>query len=366
LQRKRILILTSEFPPQPGGIGTHAYQLAYHLQEASHTVTVIADERSDSGVEEAAFDNTLSFKVQRIVKRRLRVLMYVKRLCLLFKYLPSNEIVIASGKFPLWVVAFASLFYKRQYMAVLHGSEVNFTQSLLNRSIRVSLQRFTTLVAVSHFTKSLVQDHHDAVVVIPNGIPVRQFEAQASLPKDLKGYPKLITVGNVTERKGQLNVIRQLPELIKAYPELHYHCVGLPTQRDAFEAEASLLGVLEHVSFHGRVSDMELRSFLNESDIFVMLSSPTSTGDVEGFGIAILEANAMGLPAIGALGCGIEDAIEDFKSGRLIAYDDLAAFKTSIEELMTQNAHYKEHARSWALKHDWALIVNRYIAVFEK
>lgn len=366
MQRKRVLILTSEFPPQPGGIGTHAYQLAHHLQEASHTVTVIADERSDSGVEEAKFDNTLIFKVQRIVKRRLRVLMYFKRLCLLFKYLPSNEIVIASGKFPLWVVAFASLFYKRQYIAVLHGSEVNFTQSLLNRSIRVSLQRFTTLVAVSHFTKSLVQDHHDAVVVIPNGIPVRQFDAQAILPKDLKGYPKLITVGNVTERKGQLNVIRQLPELIKAYPELHYHCVGLPTQRDAFEAEASLLGVLEHVSFHGRVSDMELRSFLNESDIFVMLSSPTSTGDVEGFGIAILEANAMGLPAIGALGCGIEDAIEDFKSGRLIAYDDLAAFKTSIEELITQNARYKENARSWALKHDWAVVVNRYIAVFEK
>ncbi|MEY8868843.1 glycosyltransferase family 4 protein [Meridianimaribacter flavus] len=358
--------MTSEFPPQPGGIGNHAYQLAHHLQEASHTVTVIADERSDSGVEEAVFDNTLSFKIHRIVKRRLRVLMYFKRICLLFKYLPSNEIVIASGKFPLWVVAFASLFYKRQYMAVLHGSEVNFTQSLLNRSIRVSLQRFTTLVAVSHFTKSLVQGHHDAVVVIPNGIPVRQFDAQAILPKDLKGYPKLITVGNVTERKGQLNVIRQLPELIKAYPELHYHCVGLPTQRDAFEAEASLLGVLEHVSFHGRVSDMELRSFLNESDIFVMLSSPTSTGDVEGFGIAILEANAMGLPAIGALGCGIEDAIEDFKSGRLIAYDDLVAFKTSIEELMTQNARYKENARSWALNHDWAVIVNRYIALFEK
>ena len=46
------------------------------------------------------------------------------------------------------------------------------------------------------------------------------------------------------------------------------------------------------------------------SDVFVMLSSPTSTGDVEGFGIAIIEANALSLPSIGAKDCGIEDALE--------------------------------------------------------
>src|SRR5690606_41838518 len=34
---------------------------------------------------------------------------------------------------------------------------------------------------------------------------------------------------------------------------------------------------------------------LKQSDIFMMLSKPGANGDVEGFGIAILEANAMGV-----------------------------------------------------------------------
>ena len=39
-----------------------------------------------------------------------------------------------------------------------------------------------------------------------------------------------------------------------------------------------------------------------KSDIFIMMSEMTESGDVEGFGIAIIEANSLGLPSIGTLG----------------------------------------------------------------
>ena len=47
---KKLLFLTSELPPQPGGIGTHANQLAHYLSK-SYEVEVIADQRSGSGQE---------------------------------------------------------------------------------------------------------------------------------------------------------------------------------------------------------------------------------------------------------------------------------------------------------------------------
>ena len=62
---KQLLIVTSEFPPQPGGIGNHAFNLASQLQLNGYGVTVIADERSNDGVEEKQFDNSLPFKVFR-------------------------------------------------------------------------------------------------------------------------------------------------------------------------------------------------------------------------------------------------------------------------------------------------------------
>ena len=365
MNNKQILIVTSEFPPQPGGIGNHAYNLAKHLEGEGLQVAVIADQRSVSGEEEVSFDSLLKFQVHRVALSQPRVLMYFKRIVLLFENLKSSDVVIASGKFSLWSVAFASLFYKRRYVAVIHGSEVNFTKRSLKIAVNLSLKRFSKLIAVSNYTKDLVKAIHPNIVVIPNGIDITVFEH--TLPKNLNlaGQPKLITVGNVTERKGQLHVIKHLPILLKAYPNLHYHCVGLPTQRDEFLKVAEALNVARHITFHGRVSGVELPSYLLSSDIFVMLSSATTTGDVEGFGIALLEANYFGLPCIGAKGCGIEDAIDNYRSGRLITHTNVTEIKVALDDILSNSEHYKQNAKDWSLQHSWTLLIKRYIKALE-
>lgn len=361
--KKHILIVTSEFPPQPGGIGTHAYQLAKSLTKHEYNISVLTDQRSVSGFEEVAFDAELPFNMFRIKRYQFRYVMYFKRLYVLFRHLKGVDTVIASGKFSLWIVAFASLFFKRQYFAVLHGSEVNFTNKLLKLSINVSLKRFTKLIAVSNYTKSLIMDIGKPIVVIPNGIDIQEFQDSLSDAIELKGYPKLLTVGNVTDRKGQLNVIKHLPELLLVYPNLHYHCVGLPTEQEAFMKVAKNLNVDEFITFHGRVSEEKLHSFLKSCDVFIMLSHITSSGDVEGFGISLLEANYFGLPCIGAKNCGIEDAISDYLSGRLIDYNDTDALKLAINDILLNTEDYKQRAITWAISHDWNSIVNPYISV---
>ena len=56
----------------------------------------------------------------------------------------------------------------------------------------------------------------------------------------------------------------------------------------------------------------------------------TDKGEGEGFGIALLEANALGIPTIGALGSGIEDAIADGVSGKLIENADIEGFGSKL------------------------------------
>jgi phosphatidylinositol alpha-1,6-mannosyltransferase len=343
----------------------HAYHLAKHLEANAYAVAVIADERSDTGEEEQVFDGTLKFKVFRVAKQPLRLFMYVRRMVLLFSHIKTANVLIASGKFSLWSVAFGSLFFKRRTLAVIHGSEVNFKNMWLKKSVNASLKRFKTLIAVSHYTNHLVSKIHSNIVVIPNGIDIEGLQTYSAQKLPLTGTPKLVTVGNVTERKGQLNVIKQLPELLKHYPSLHYHCVGLPTQKAAFLEVVRALGVEDHVMFHGRVSYEQLRSFLKSSDIFVMLSSPTPTGDVEGFGIALLEANYFGLPCIGSKGCGIEDAIKEGASGRLIRYDDTDELLSAMQTILSDYEAYQSRSRAWAMQHSWQIIVKHYIEAIE-
>jgi phosphatidylinositol alpha-1,6-mannosyltransferase len=360
--KNNIVIVTSEFPPQPGGIGNHAYNVALYLSKKGFNVQVIADQRSETGHEETDFDQKLPFLVTRIKRNDFRFKMYIKRIVVTYRSLKNASHVIATGKFSLWNVALCSIFNTFQAIAVIHGTEVNFKPFFIRKSIDKALKRFDAIIAVSNYTKDLISHLNLKVAVIPNGIDVSQWDPESISEIEIKGHPVLTTVGRVSSRKGQLNVIKQLPELIKQFPDLHYHSIGIPTEADVFKERAKDLGVLNHITFHGSLEELTLKQILIKTDVFVMLSSESTTGDVEGFGIAILEANALGVPAIGSKGCGIEDAIKTGHSGALIDTDDTTQFKNSIERIMNDNARYHEASRDWAKQHDWSRIIKRYIA----
>jgi len=95
-----------------------------------------------------------------------------------------------------------------------------------------------------------------------------------------------------------------------------------------------------------------------------MLSTESKTGDIEGFGIAILEANALGIPAIGTKGCGIEDAIDNYKSGILINNNALK-LKEALVEILENMEDYQKSSISWAQKHSWSKIINMYLTLMQ-
>ncbi|MGE5943059.1 MAG: glycosyltransferase family 4 protein [Flavobacteriales bacterium] len=361
---QHIVIVSSEFPPQPGGIGNHAYQLAKALSYEGCKVTVITDERSDSGSVEKIFDKNLPYVVWRIRKRTPRMFMYVERFISVFKAMKSADKVIASGKFSLWVVAFCTIFRKRFSMAVIHGTEVNLPSGIFRNLVALSLKRFNVIVAVSDYTKQLIMHLNLRVNVIHNGIALDDWQDEVLIFDEDKlfGYPNLITVGRVSERKGQMEVVKLLPELLKQFPKLHYHCIGINDEVTSVMALTKHLDVEKHVSFHGVLEKPILKNYLAQSDIFIMFSKP-SNGDVEGFGIAILEANAMGIPAIGAFGSGVEEAIKAGQSGILVPLGDDEAFTTAVRDILNNKEPYKQGAISWAEAHNWNIIIKQYIAL---
>lgn len=358
---KKVLIVTSEFPPQPGGIGNHAYYLARYLCKSGFLVSVIADQRAKDNSEENHFDSKLPFTVIRIKLTQWRLPMYLMRIVRTFRHIWLSDFVIATGKFSLWNVAFCTRFLRRSNMAIIHGSEVNFKSVAPRIAINMALKKFNTIVAVSSFTKDLVSHLNRDIQVIPNGIENKKWQLTKNVNTSLGGTPNLITVGRVSDRKGQLQVIEHLPNLIKTFPKLHYHCVGIPSQAEAFLKVAKSLGVDSYITFHGAINNSDLKELLCLADIFIMLSKETQNGDVEGFGIAILEANAIGIPAIGSKNCGIVDAIDDGNTGCLVDYNNTNDLINAFNTILTSKTTFKNNAIKWARAHDWSIIIERYI-----
>ena len=364
---KKILIISSEFPPQPGGIGNHAYNLARQLQLNGFSATVLTDVRSKIGVVEQQFDDKLPFKVVRIKRYKFILYTYLQRILRYRTLATKNKLVLATGKFSLWMVGLDPFFKSCNKYAVIHGSELNlkgFNKKLTNKA----LLNFNKIIAVSNYTKSLVAHLKSSnIEVIPNGFNLENSikETITNLETSNLENPILITVGNVSERKGQLNVIKALPLLKEEFPKIHYHIVGIPSLQKEFEVIAKELDVAEHITFHGMVTEQKKLQLLQESTIFVMLSTKTKTGDVEGFGIAILEANAFGLPAIGSNNSGIVDAISNGNSGVLVDPKNSVTILNAVEKINSNYKNYSENAKKWSTQFKWEEIIKKYLKAFE-
>lgn len=357
--KKNILFLTSELPPQPGGIGTHANQLAHYLSK-SYEVEMIADQRSGSGGEENAFDQKSVYKIKRVQRYRLIFVTYLLRIIVSLKAARKADIILVSGKFSLWQVHVLKFFYKKPVVAVIHGSEVLLANQKLRQLTDRALEKCDHVIAVSSYTLNLVKNLNlKETSVIPNAIEIENSLPRISKMKNTNA-PQLITVGNLTQRKGQHNLINALPELLKKYPELHYHCVGIPTEVERLKKLAKDLDVTKAITFHGRVSEEKKDKLYQKADLFVMLSEKTNTGDVEGFGIAILEANVFGLPALGSLNSGIEDAIKDNYSGRLVDPHSIYEITAAVDYILKNHQTFQAQAQTWVKAFQWKEIIKDY------
>src|SRR5437868_6438693 len=62
---RRLLVLSTEFPPGPGGIGTHAWQVASHAAAVGWDVTVLTNQEYVTLREAELFDLRQPFAVVR-------------------------------------------------------------------------------------------------------------------------------------------------------------------------------------------------------------------------------------------------------------------------------------------------------------
>lgn len=364
---KKVFLISSEFPPGPGGIGNHAYSLCVTLVDNGFNIVVMSPADFVSKDEVLEFDSVQKFEIIRYPRMGWKT--YFKRLKMTFAYLNQKQTstVILTGKFSLWQGWFIKLFFKnKKTVAILHGSEVNLKNRVLRKFTHHAINSADNLVAVSNFTKDILPNWIKSkreIHVIPNGIFLGDnisYENQILLD----GYPKLITVGHVSPRKGQHRVIKALPKLVEVFPEIKYHIVGRPVNQEKLEKLAAELGVQNHIKFHGRIKNhSDLSMYYRNADIFMLLSENQVDGDVEGYGIVALEANEHGLPVIGAKYCGVEDAVENGYSGYLVDGNNVEEICNAVVKCIDEKVRLAAGSIQWAEKHQWKEIVKVYEAL---
>ena len=144
----------------------------------------------------------------------------------------------------------------------------------------------------------------------------------------------ILTVGRLVKRKGVDIVITSLPRVLEKVPNAIYLVVGEGPDRRNLEKLAEELNLRGKVIFTGFVSDADLPKYYTVCDVFIMTSRDIN-GDIEGFGIVFLEANACAKPVIGGKSGGMYDAVEDGISGILVDPTSVDEISQTVIMLLT-------------------------------
>lgn len=204
-----------------------------------------------------------------------------------------------------FAAALLAAWTRRPFTITMRGTEIPISRYRLRKwAMAWALRRADGVIAVAQPLADYALAlgvAPDRVAVIDNGVdtelfqPARRDEAREAIGVDAAAT-LIVSVGHLSARKGFQRVIRVLPALLRARPNIMFAVVGgpggEPSNEAALKALVNTLGLETHVIFAGPQSAERVADWLTAADVFVLAS------DYEGCPNVVLEALACGRPVV--------------------------------------------------------------------
>lgn len=363
----KILFISHTFPPTVGGVESQNYELSRWLSKLAE-VEVIANTRGRK---------FLPFFAPYAL---------IKALWLLPKY---DAVLLGSGVISIngWLMKF---FTKKPVVCVVHGLDINWNSSSLGvwyEKILISIYQslwtkifipsMDKLIAVGNETIIVGTEHgisKEKFVFIPNGVDTEKNLVVTAKPdleniigRSVEGKKVLLTTGRLAKRKGVAwfinNVMRSLDE------NFIYVIAGAGPDKNNIENAIKNQNLADRVLTLGFIPDEQRNILWNSADLFIQPNIKVS-GDLEGFGISVIEAGACGLPVLASNMEGLKDAIKDGKNGFLVESENNQAYAEKINELFKNGSPreiYGRTVRDFVVEnYSWQHISKLYFEEIEK
>lgn len=348
----KVLTAAIRYPPSPGGAETHAHEVAKELVRRGHQVKVYtSDLLREHPFEhlDQPYDDVDGVKVVRKRAYRLNETLHFAMMPGQVELLREPADVLHSHSFGYWHTNMMALRRRLRPTPLVITPHYHPPETMEGGWARHLIRRFydtrianwvfdqaDVIIAVSRAELASMAHHINdpgKVRVIPNGIHFTRFEElppQGAFrgPRGIEG-PMLLYVGRLAVNKRMEFVIRAMPDLLKAHPDLTLVIAG-PDDGvgEMWKEEASALGVDGAIRFEGFLSEEDMIAAYHDADVFVLPS------EWEAFGIVLLEAMACETPCVCADRGGAPEVVDDGVTGHVAPYGDVDAWRDRIGELL--------------------------------
>jgi len=351
----RVLILNERDPdhPRAGGAETHVHEVFRRIAARGHAVTELVSAFA-GGAERGELDGV---RFERIAPLPTFYPRAAARCARATRRGEFDVVVECLNKMPF----LAPLYAARPVLGLCHhlfggtafrqvAWPVAAAVVAVERAIPLAYRR-APIVAISQSTR----DDLVARGIAPEQVEVqhpgiRRPEAQPA--PIARREPRVVYVGRLQAHNLIHLVLDAIAQIAARRPAVKLALLGRGAERPRLERRAAALGIRERVEFAGFVSDAERDEWLARSRVCVCASRK------EGFGLTVIEANAVGTPNVASDSPGLRDTVRHGETGFLVADGDAGRFAERIDALLGDDALAERMSRAalaWSQRFDWEI-----------
>lgn len=285
------------------------------------------------------------------------------------------DVVLFSSMVTAGAIPFLPVKPSVPCVTINHGQDVTLPFSIYQHYLPTVFNHLQGVISVSSATRQACINRGmdpDIGVTLPNGflnnVAEKSAEDKIAAQKkieqkfsvDLSNSFLLLTVGRQVKRKGHQWFIENVLDRIESNVVLLL--VGEGPESEAIKHSLEGSQNSNKVILAGRQPDEILEAAYVAADLFVMPNIPVE-GDMEGFGIVLLEANSSGVPAIASNLEGIKDVIEQGVNGYRVQPENADEFALKIDEVLIHELpELSKSSKKFVLeKFNWDYVISQYL-----
>lgn len=264
-------------------------------------------------------------------------------------------------------------------VTINHGQDVTLPVRIYQWYLPFVFNHLDGVISVSEATRQACISRGMAPEkggALPNGIDTDILEdlpskeearkrIQNEFKIDLVGKYLLLSVGRQVKRKGHAWFIDNV--LTKLRSNVIFLIIGDGPEHENILQAKERSSKKQNILIAGKQPDSVLNAAYSAADLFIMPNIPVE-GDMEGFGIVLLEANRAGVPAVAADLEGIKDVIVQGVNGYRVPSGDAVKFASKIDETLNNELpEFSKKAREYVLDtFSWYSVVDKYVSFLKR
>ncbi len=365
----KVLVVTNNIRPNSGW-GRYSGAIIRLLPEQGIEYRLLTEDSIDQGSEQLA-----TLLPSNSIINILLNLFKVRKLARDF------EIVHAFDGWPYGFYAYAAVWGTKKKMfinAVGTYTVAPLRQKIKKFFLQTAYRRANKIFCISDYVKNslasiLKLDNLVTVYLGTTALPELSAEEIVDFKKQYgihDQYPILLTVGEIKERKGQLDTLQAAKLLKKQFPNFLYIMVGSEKFIDFVQ---SIRDYIKDNDLSANVKiisdakgDKNLAFFYQICQIF-LLNSNNYGDNFEGFGLVLLEAAQFGKPVIGSKDCGTEEALRDGYNGYATEQKNhQQIYEKIIKILGPDYERLAKNSIDWQKHFIWKKTVQTYVKYYQQ